>query len=142
MQEAVGAWVTVYSMAKQMNLAQALQALANLAPQLGLPEGLDGWEMLAQRMESAQAEGQQDGQSELEQIREFARQAARAAREKSPEAGQYFENVSKLATDPAAPPELRAFGRVLRDYMAGVPTPDLSGLSEEIRRVVQEAFGD
>jgi len=49
-QEAVGAWVTVYVIAKQMNLAQALKALADLAPQLGLPEGLEGWEMLAKRM--------------------------------------------------------------------------------------------
>ncbi|MBE7535016.1 MAG: CHAT domain-containing protein [Anaerolineales bacterium] len=49
-QEAVSAWVTTYILAKQMNLAQALKALADLAPQLGLPEGLEGWEMLVQRM--------------------------------------------------------------------------------------------
>ena len=50
MQEAVSAWVTVYKVARQINEFQALQALANLAPQLGLPLGLDGWERLAQRM--------------------------------------------------------------------------------------------
>ncbi len=49
-QEAVSAWVTVYLIAKQIGYAQVLQALANLAPQLGLPEGLEGWEMLAQRI--------------------------------------------------------------------------------------------
>jgi hypothetical protein len=49
MQEAVSAWVTVYLIAKQINEYQALQALANLAPQLGLPEGLEGWEMLAKQ---------------------------------------------------------------------------------------------
>lgn len=54
MQEAVGAWVTVYGLAKKMQLAQALDALANLAPQLGLTEGLDGWEQLAQQMENAE----------------------------------------------------------------------------------------
>ena len=47
--EAVSAWVTVYQLAKPRQLAQALQALSNLAPQLGLPPGLDGWEMLSQR---------------------------------------------------------------------------------------------
>ena len=47
--EAVSAWVTVYQLAKPRQLAQALQALADLAPQLGLPPGLDGWEMLSQR---------------------------------------------------------------------------------------------
>ena len=50
MQEAFNAWVTVYVLAKQMNLAQALKALADLAPQLGLPEGLEGWETLSKRM--------------------------------------------------------------------------------------------
>ena len=47
---AVSSWVTVYRMAKPMNLAQALQALESLAPQLGLPGGLDGWEQLSQQM--------------------------------------------------------------------------------------------
>ncbi len=51
-QEAVSAWVTVYIIAKQMKLAQALDALSNLAPTLGLPEGLDGWEKLAEQMQS------------------------------------------------------------------------------------------
>ena len=51
-QEAVNAWVTVYVIAKQINEHQALQALSQLAPQLGLPEGLQGWEMLAERMKA------------------------------------------------------------------------------------------
>ncbi|MEW5717494.1 MAG: tetratricopeptide repeat protein [Chloroflexota bacterium] len=50
MQEAVSAWVTVYVIAKQINEYQVLQALSQLAPQLGMPEGLEGWEMLARRM--------------------------------------------------------------------------------------------
>jgi tetratricopeptide (TPR) repeat protein len=49
-QEALGAWVAVYAMARQMNLAQALEALAKLAPRLGMPEGLEGWEALAKRL--------------------------------------------------------------------------------------------
>ncbi len=47
---ALSSWVTVYRMAKPMNLAQALQALESLAPQIGLPGGLDGWEQLSQQM--------------------------------------------------------------------------------------------
>lgn len=50
-QEAVQAWVTAYIIAKPMNLAQALQALSQLAPQLGLPPGLAGWEALARQMD-------------------------------------------------------------------------------------------
>jgi tetratricopeptide (TPR) repeat protein len=52
MQEAAGAWVNSYLIAKQIGHAKILQALAELAPKIGLPEGLDGWEQLAQRMQS------------------------------------------------------------------------------------------
>ncbi|MFZ1791856.1 MAG: hypothetical protein WAU96_00375, partial [Anaerolineae bacterium] len=52
MQEATGTWVITYLIAKQINSAQALQALANLAPQLGLPAGLGGWEQLAEQMQA------------------------------------------------------------------------------------------
>jgi tetratricopeptide (TPR) repeat protein len=48
-QEAVAAWLAVYRQAQKMNLAQALQALAGLAPQLGLPGGLAAWEELSRR---------------------------------------------------------------------------------------------
>ena len=48
-QEAVDAWVTVYRLAKKMNLAQVLQALEGLAGQLGLAGGLAGWEQLSQQ---------------------------------------------------------------------------------------------
>ena len=51
LQDAVGAWLEVYKIAKPMNLAQALQKLADLAPRLGMPEGLAGWEGLAQEGE-------------------------------------------------------------------------------------------
>ena len=49
MGDAVSAWVTVYVIAKEIGEYQALQALAQLAPRLGLPEGLEGWEMLARQ---------------------------------------------------------------------------------------------
>ncbi len=47
---AVSLWVTVYRIAKSMNLAQALQELELFASKLGLPGGLDGWEQLSQQM--------------------------------------------------------------------------------------------
>jgi hypothetical protein len=49
-QDAVSAWVTAYTLVRKIGYAQALQALEALAPQLGLPNGLEGWEMLAQQM--------------------------------------------------------------------------------------------
>jgi tetratricopeptide (TPR) repeat protein len=54
-QEAVSTWVTVYRLATQINLAQVLQALEQLAGQLGLADGLAGWEALSRRMADAQA---------------------------------------------------------------------------------------
>ncbi len=47
---AVTSWVTVYKIARQINLAQALQALESLASQIDLPGGLDGWEKLSKQM--------------------------------------------------------------------------------------------
>ena len=49
--QAMKAWVEVYRRAKSMNLAQALDALGNLAEQLGLAGGLEGWEKVAKQIE-------------------------------------------------------------------------------------------
>jgi len=53
MEEALAAWLRAYRIATEINLARVLQALADLAPQLGLPAGLAGWEELAQAMDRA-----------------------------------------------------------------------------------------
>ena len=53
--EAMQAWVTVYGIAIKINLAQALDALGNLAKQLDLPGGLDGWEALLKEMQKEKA---------------------------------------------------------------------------------------
>ena len=50
MEEAIGAWVSVHRLAKPMQLSEALEALAGLADSLGIPGGLEGWEMLARTM--------------------------------------------------------------------------------------------
>ncbi|MFZ5885310.1 MAG: tetratricopeptide repeat protein, partial [Chloroflexota bacterium] len=151
-QQAVSAWVTVYVIAKQINEFQALQALSKLAPQLGMPAGLEGWEMLAKRMKDeggrlvlSEAEGMNGreggkAEDELEQIKEFVEGLAQAHRAKSPEAQKYFEAVSKMAADPNAPPHYRELGKVLQKYMGGVKNPDLSGLPGEIAAIVQKAL--
>jgi tetratricopeptide (TPR) repeat protein len=48
MQEAMSVWINAYLIAKQINYDEALQALAKLAHQLDMPDGLDGWDRLAQ----------------------------------------------------------------------------------------------
>ncbi|PWH12137.1 MAG: hypothetical protein DDG60_14725 [Anaerolineae bacterium] len=145
--QAVSAWVTVYVIAKQINEYQALQALSNLAPQLGMPAGLEGWERLAQQMQNEEGgmqngeDGQETEQDGEAQLRGLVRRVKQAVEEKRPETEQLFQALSKMATDGALPPELRALGKVLRDYMAGVRNPDLSGLPEAMRRVVEELRG-
>ena len=52
MEEAIHTWLTVYVIAKPIGLAKTLQALAQLAPRLGMPEGLEGWEQLAQQKQN------------------------------------------------------------------------------------------
>ncbi len=140
-QEAVSAWVTVYVMAKQMNLAQVLKALSDLAPQLGLPAGLEGWEMLAQRMKDEGGRANEvEEKSELEQIEEFVQMIARAVQEKSAEAPKLFDAVSKMAVDSNAPPHYRELGSVLKKYMSGIKNPDLSKLPKEFAEIVRKAL--
>ena len=50
-QKAMEAWLTVYQMASQCNLAQLLEALEQLAGQIGLEGGLDGWARLEKQIE-------------------------------------------------------------------------------------------
>ena len=53
--QAMTAWMTVYQLANPRNIAQALDALKNLAEHIGLPDGLDGWERLVSQMEKSDA---------------------------------------------------------------------------------------
>jgi tetratricopeptide (TPR) repeat protein len=48
--EAIQAWVTAYIFARKISYAQVLTALEVLAGKIGLPNGLHGWETLAQQM--------------------------------------------------------------------------------------------
>jgi hypothetical protein len=56
-QEAISAWTSAYVISKQLGLDQTSQALERLAPQLGLPEGLVGWELLAQHFNDSELVG-------------------------------------------------------------------------------------
>ncbi|WP_295457488.1 tetratricopeptide repeat protein [uncultured Thiodictyon sp.] len=48
-QEALKTWTLAYRQARSHGLAEALQALERLAPQIGLSDGLAGWESVARR---------------------------------------------------------------------------------------------
>ena len=52
-EKALLSWIESYQIAKQIGNAQALAALEKLAEQRGLPNGLDGWEALAEKLKTA-----------------------------------------------------------------------------------------
>lgn len=84
--------------------------------------------MLAQRAQSG----------EIGQIKQFVHTVMEAARSNSAEVRQYFEIVSKMAMDSDVPSHVGELGKVLQSFMSGVKNPDLGGLPEEIRKIVQE----
>ena len=48
-EKAMQTWIEVYQIAQPMGLAQILDTLEKLAPQIGLPDGLKSWALLAQQ---------------------------------------------------------------------------------------------
>jgi tetratricopeptide (TPR) repeat protein len=48
--EAIQLWITVYDVARKINLSTTLTDLEKLANHLGLPDGLLGWEMPIQQI--------------------------------------------------------------------------------------------
>ncbi|MEZ0396218.1 MAG: tetratricopeptide repeat protein [Anaerolineales bacterium] len=77
------------------------------------------------------------GRGEQMSVEQFIAAALRAAREKKPEAEAFFKAASKMAADPAAPPELQALGKALQRLMIGEKNVDLSALPEEWREMIE-----
>ena len=80
-------------------------------------------------------QGQQDQGMTTEQ---FIAGAIQTAREKRPEAEQYFKAAQKMAASSDAPEEQRELGRVLSRILAGEKNVDLSGLTGELRKMVEK----
>jgi|GEM_PF-541271 len=73
-------------------------------------------------------------------LEQFVGMAVQAAREKSAEREGLFEACRKMASNPSAPAEYQLLGKVLQKVLLGDQDPDLSGLPEEIARVVRKAL--
>ena len=63
-----------------------------------------------------------------------------SAREKRPEAEQYFKSAQKMAADSSVSAELRELGRVLSRILAGDTKVDLSALTSQLREAVAKAL--
>lgn len=53
-EEAYIEWVDSFILAKEIGLDQVLQVLESIAPQIGLPKGLGGWEILARNRQNGE----------------------------------------------------------------------------------------
>ena len=71
---------------------------------------------------------------------QFIAGAIQSAREKRPEAEEYFKSAQKMAADASAPAETSELGRVLTRIMAGDTDADLSALTREVRKIVQSVL--
>ncbi len=67
--------------------------------------------------------------------------AIQSAREKRPEAEQYFKSAQKTAADSSVPAEMRELGRVLSRIMAGDTKVDLSALPPEYVELIKKELG-
>ncbi|HPO87282.1 MAG TPA: hypothetical protein PLN86_15685 [Candidatus Hydrogenedentes bacterium] len=65
--------------------------------------------------------------------------AIQAAREKRPEAEEYFKEAQRLAADSNAPKELQELGRVIQRVMLGDRNADISSLPREWGEAMERA---
>ena len=63
-----------------------------------------------------------------------------AAKNKVPEAAQFFDAVSKMAADPNLPAEIQSLGAVLRSILSGNLSPDLTPLPPELAQLITQAL--
>ncbi|NCP88470.1 tetratricopeptide repeat protein [bacterium] len=69
---------------------------------------------------------------------QFIAGAIQSAREKRPEAEEYFKSAQKMAADSSVPAEMRELGRVLQRIMIGDKNVDLSSLPKEWAELVKK----
>ncbi len=69
--------------------------------------------------------------------KQFIAGAIQSAREKRPEAEEYFKSAQKMAADSSVPAEVRELGRVLQRIMIGDRNVDLSSLPREWAEMIQ-----
>ena len=73
-------------------------------------------------------------------IEQFIAGAIQSAREKRPEAEEYFKSAQKMAADSSAPKEVHELGKVLQRIMAGGKNVDLSSLPREMAEWIHAAL--
>jgi hypothetical protein len=71
---------------------------------------------------------------------QFIARAIQSAREKRPEAEEYFKDAQRLASDSNAPKEVQELGRVIQRVMIGDKNADLSSLPREWAEAITKAL--
>ncbi|MEW6085481.1 MAG: tetratricopeptide repeat protein [Chloroflexota bacterium] len=80
---------------------------------------------------------QQSEQSQGMTVEQFIAGAIQSAREKRPEAEEYFKSAQEMAADASVPAEMRELGRVLQRIMLGDGNVDLSSLPREWEELIK-----
>ncbi|MBI3189738.1 MAG: tetratricopeptide repeat protein [Ignavibacteriales bacterium] len=123
---------------KKSALAYYQEALA-LLENLGAQPLVAEVRQLIASLESDTRVGKQQQGMTTEQ---FIAGAIQSAREKRPEAEDYFKSAQKMAADSNVPAEMRELGRVLQRIILGEKNVDLSSLPREwaemVRKTVHE----
>jgi tetratricopeptide (TPR) repeat protein len=126
------------------NLGSAFSALGNKDSAISYT---DAALKIFEKIESPQAQKLRDRLSSLSgtgladrqiNIEEFVHNLLQSVRTNRPQAAQYFDVVTKMASDENIPAELRELGKVLQKILVGVKAPDLSHLSGELAKLVRE----
>jgi tetratricopeptide (TPR) repeat protein len=76
-------------------------------------------------------------QSQGMTVEQFIARAIQSAREKRPEAENYFKSAQKMAADSSVPAEIRELGRVLSRILVGDTKVDLSSLPREWAELIK-----
>ena len=74
----------------------------------------------------------------IENLHEFIHIVISASRNRSADANSYFSFTSRMSRDSTVPIETRELAKVLRNILAGVKTPDLLALPEELAKLVTD----
>ncbi len=140
---------TLSSIGARPDAEKVAGILLGVRQQIGVENFNNAWkeitdsplpEWLAQSDLTPDPSPKRRGENEGMTVEQFIAGAIQSAREKRPEAEEYFKSARKMAADSSAPAEMRELGRVLQRIMLGDKNVDLSSLPREWAELVRKTI--
>lgn len=138
--EALKCFVQAFSTLEGIGALPDAQTVANLLVQFRQALGAEKFDALwSQEINQPMPDWlkQQPQEEQGMSVEQFIAAAIQSAREKRPEAEEYFKAAQKMASDPTVPQELKELGKVLQRVMAGSKNMGLSNLPAEWAALIQ-----